>query len=75
MEKVVFQVSIDADVAAAAAAAGLNVQAEAERAVRLRLNMPSEDDFEARERVRREIERYNAHIDQNGLFSDEWRVF
>jgi post-segregation antitoxin (ccd killing protein) len=75
MDKVRLEIAIDRDLADHAEQHGLDVSAEAERGLRRRLSRAPRPSADERATILLQIERYNQHAEQHGLFADRWRRF
>lgn len=75
MDKVRIEIAIDRDLVAEAERQGLDVGAEVERGLRRRLGHIATLTSEEQATVKLQVERYNAHVAEHGLFADRWRRF
>jgi antitoxin CcdA len=71
--KVATNLSVRADLVREAKALGLNLSEVFETAIREAIRQRKQDAW--REENREAIERYNAMVARDGLFSDGWRKF
>ncbi len=75
--KITIEITISAELAGKAQNAGVDLGAIAERAIeRAARNLHTRDEAErTRREVAEEVAWYNRHVEEHGLFADEWRTF